>query len=1057
MCISELLRALCALKINCNYKDMNYSKLVAAIDDRIRANGRREITGQTLHDVLEAMVRSLGAGYQVAGVLSPDNDPGMPDQRFAWLAAEPGVYRNCGGLAVTELSWLIWGGGTWILKPMDVPFGVTVQEWIRDAVAEERSRALIAEALLQKNIDTETSDRKSADTALGGRIDTETSERKAADASEADARDKADKSLQAAIDAEEAARKAADISEAQARTDADTALGGRIDTETTERKAADTALGGRIDTEKAARESADTALDTRVAAIEGKIPATASASNKLADTDFVNSSIATATATFRGTFDTLEALKATEADNNDYAFYVHKDEAGNTCYDKYTYDGTEWKFEYRLNNSSFTAAQWAAINSGITAEVIAALQSADKANSDAITQEIADRKQADKDLDTIIAGISDALASESSQRKSEDGLLSEAINTEATARQDADTTLGERIDTEASDRQKEDAKAVKKTDIATVSYDENKAIVIDTVAAADSVQGALNKARNADRDNALAISTETASRKAAVAAEASARETGDQANADAIAAEATAREAADAALQPALVSGTNIKTINGESLLGSGDVAVGGGLSTIQAGTGTDAEVFNGVSPFQASGKNSHAEGMETTASGRNSHAEGFSTQATGNNSHAEGQYNVGYENAIHEVGIGTSPQSRGNAHTITNDGKHYILGVGGYTGTETDLTTVKDVAAVISESGGAFLLTLTAGTGNAYTMDRTWDELAAAVDAKTPILFTMSGGSYDGDTFTATLTLHHSSLNVIILQGYVNSLYLYIVISNVSGTVTCEVSEVALVDIVTSIPNAPTNQNVPGTKAVKDYVDAAVAKLQAQIDDLKFGNVLKFTIQESGTIIWRASIGAPVRTIQCSKNGGDWTDISSKIPGTFINVVAGDVLRFRGNNSAYGESGSSSFNGTAKFAASGNIMSLLDPINFQTLKEVPAYAFYALFSGCTGLTAAPELPGTTLGDSCYFKMFSGCTGLTSTPELPAATLGNSSMGTMFIGCSALTKVICLATDISAANCTRNWLSGVASSGTFVKAAAMTSWPSGISGIPEGWTVEDAA
>jgi hypothetical protein len=48
-----------------------------------------------------------------------------------------------------------------------------------------------------------------------------------------------------------------------------------------------------------------------------------------------------------------------------------------------------------------------------------------------------------------------------------------------------------------------------------------------------------------------------------------------------------------------------------------------------------------------------------------------------------------------------------------------------------------------------------------------------------------------------------------------------------------------------------------------------------------------------------------------------------------------------------------------------------------------------------------------------------------------------------------------LATDISEWNCLNNWVDGVASSGTFVKHPDMTSLPTGTSGIPNGWTVED--
>ncbi len=61
----------------------------------------------------------------------------------------------------------------------------------------------------------------------------------------------------------------------------------------------------------------------------------------------------------------------------------------------------------------------------------------------------------------------------------------------------------------------------------------------------------------------------------------------------------------------------------------------------------------------------------------------------------------------------------------------------------------------------------------------------------------------------------------------------------------------------------------------------------------------------------------------------------------------------------------------------------------------------------------------------------------------------------MFLGCTNLNSVTCLATNISASSCTTDWLSGVAATGTFTKAASMTSWSSGASGIPSGWTVAD--
>lgn len=117
------------------------------------------------------------------------------------------------------------------------------------------------------------------------------------------------------------------------------------------------------------------------------VPAQATPTNQLADKDFVNSSIATSTATFRGTYNVVTDLhlstSATHqqvatalgntislADNNDYCFVaIPTDDLTPTetlQVDRYKYNGSSWSFEYTLNNSGYTSAQWKAINSGIT-------------------------------------------------------------------------------------------------------------------------------------------------------------------------------------------------------------------------------------------------------------------------------------------------------------------------------------------------------------------------------------------------------------------------------------------------------------------------------------------------------------------------------------------------------------------------------------------------------------------------------------------------------------------------------------------------------------------
>ena len=54
-----------------------------------------------------------------------------------------------------------------------------------------------------------------------------------------------------------------------------------------------------------------------------------------------------------------------------------------------------------------------------------------------------------------------------------------------------------------------------------------------------------------------------------------------------------------------------------------------------------------------------------------------------------------------------------------------------------------------------------------------------------------------------------------------------------------------------------------------------------------------------------------------------------------------------------------------------------------------------------------------------------------------------------------MNAVTCLATNRSADDCTFYWLKDVAAQGTFTKAKD-TNWPTGVSGIPEGWTVKTA-
>ena len=80
------------------------------------------------------------------------------------------------------------------------------------------------------------------------------------------------------------------------------------------------------------------------------------------------------------------------------------------------------------------------------------------------------------------------------------------------------------------------------------------------------------------------------------------------------------------------------------------------------------------------------------------------------------------------------------------------------------------------------------------------------------------------------------------------------------------------------------------------------------------------------------------------------------------------------------------------------------------------------MFSGCSKLTTAPELPAQSLAKSCYKGMFQNCTSLTTAPTLPAGILAEYCYQEMFSGCSKLSSVTMLADDVSAQDCLFQWL-----------------------------------
>ena len=226
------------------------------------------------------------------------------------------------------------------------------------------------------------------------------------------------------------------------------------------------------------------------------------------------------------------------------------------------------------------------------------------------------------------------------------------------------------------------------------------------------------------------------------------------------------------------------------------------------------------------------------------------------------------------------------------------------------------------------------------------------------------------------------------------------------------------------------------------------------------------FTIEslEDGNQICIVDSDRPSISISTDKR--TWTTVTPDArPTYFITLNTGEKVYIKGSNNAYYDSSWSTqgyFTSTGQFNVSGNIMSLVYADDFKNKTNLssscvfrqlflnanklvsaehlvlPAttlsdWCYAGMFSRCSSLTKAPELPATTLAGDCYCEMFSGCSSLTTAPELPATTLADWCYYFMFNGCKSLNYIKMLATDVSAILCLEWWVSGVASSGTFVK------------------------
>ena len=218
----------------------------------------------------------------------------------------------------------------------------------------------------------------------------------------------AESGLQDAIDAEESARASAIseltervAAEETARQQGDSANNTKIESETTRAQQAEGALQEAIDAEESRATQVENGLSSRLTAVEGKIPAQASAQNQLADKNYVTDLVSKSAAdrvTYNQAgdpFPTRNALLTASTfyhagavytpNEHDYALVVADEGApspftgGQT---RFEWTGSTWEYAYGINERPFTSEEQAALDSGITAEKVAKIdQKLDKSST----------------------------------------------------------------------------------------------------------------------------------------------------------------------------------------------------------------------------------------------------------------------------------------------------------------------------------------------------------------------------------------------------------------------------------------------------------------------------------------------------------------------------------------------------------------------------------------------------------------------------------------------------------------------------------------------------
>ena len=227
--------------------------------------------------------------------------------------------------------------------------------------------------------------------------------------------------------------------------------------------------------------------------------------------------------------------------------------------------------------------------------------------------------------------------------------------------------------------------------------------------------------------------------------------------------------------------------------------------------------------------------------------------------------------------------------------------------------------------------------------------------------------------------------------------------------------------------------------------------------------NLTFVALEDNSTVSMATNNSAPSVSLEYSTDNGETWNTFTVGSTTVTLEHTNDMVQFRATstNSTFSNSYNSNYNyftGTGSLEVAGDLRTIYDKDNWQSLTTTNTYAMVRL---CTNFTALKDARYLNLGFSSFgtngaSRCMEGCSNLTRGPYIKATgSLGSYSLEYFFQSCSSIQEITLEMASSTASWSTsifQNWVNGVPTGGTIYTNRASPG--TGTSYFPSSWTIK---